>query len=147
MELKCSSKYWKSKSKNKVASIFTKIVNGEIPAYKIAETEDYLAFLDVYPLVKGHTLVIPKKEVDKLFEMDKQLYTGLMDFAYDVAQAVEKAMPCVRVGVAVIGLEVPHAHVHLVPLNTMQDINFTNPKLILESTEMMEIVEKIKSFL
>lgn len=130
-----------------MASIFTKIINGEIPAYKIAETEDYLAFLDVFPLVKGHTLVIPKKEVNKLFEMDKALYSGLMDFAYDIAQAVEKAMPCIRVGVAVIGLEVPHAHVHLVPLNTIQDINFTNPKLKLENEEMNEIAEKIKSFL
>ena len=130
-----------------MASIFTKIINGEIPAYKIAETEDYLAFLDVFPLVKGHTLVIPKKEVDKIFEMDKQLYLGLMDFAYEIAQAVEKAIPCVRVGVAVIGFEVPHTHVHLVPLNTMQDINFTNPKLKLEEQEMIEIAEKIKSFL
>lgn len=130
-----------------MASIFTKIINGEIPAYKIAETEDYLAFLDVFPLVKGHTLVIPKKEVDKIFEMDKSLYQGLMDFAYDVAQAVEKAIPCVRVGIAVIGLEVPHTHVHLVPLNTMQDINFTNPKLKLENEEMIEISERVKSFL
>lgn len=130
-----------------MASIFTKIINGEIPAYKIAETEDYLAFLDVYPLVKGHTLVIPKKEVDKIFEMDKSLYLGLMDFAYDIAQAVEKAIPCIRVGVAVIGLEVPHTHIHLVPLNTMQDINFTNPKLKLENEEMIEIAQKIKSFL
>lgn len=130
-----------------MASVFTKIINGEIPAYKIAETDDYLAFLDVYPLVKGHTLVIPKKEVDKIFEMDKSHYLGLMDFAHDVAQAVEKAIPCVRVGVAVIGLEVPHAHVHLVPLNTMQDINFTNPKLKLENEEMIEIAEKIKSYL
>lgn len=130
-----------------MASVFTKIINGEIPAYKIAETEDYLAFLDVFPLVKGHTLVIPKKEVDKIFEMDKTLYLGLMDFAYDVAQAVEKAIPCVRVGVAVIGLEVPHTHVHLVPLNTVQDINFTNPKIKLEKEEMIEIAEKIKSFL
>lgn len=130
-----------------MASVFTKIINGEIPAYKIAETEDYLAFLDVFPLVKGHTLVIPKKEVDKIFEMDKTLYLGLMDFAYDVAQAVEKAIPCVRVGVAVIGLEVPHTHVHLVPLNTVQDINFTNPKIKLENEEMIQIAEKIKSFL
>lgn len=130
-----------------MASIFTKIINGEIPAYKIAETEDYLAFLDVFPLVKGHTLVIPKKEVDKIFEMDKSLYLGLMDFAHDIAQAVEKAIPCVRVGVAVIGLEVPHTHVHLVPLNTIQDINFTNPKLKLENEEMIEIAQKIKSYL
>ena len=130
-----------------MASVFTKIINGEIPAYKIAETEDYLAFLDVFPLVKGHTLVIPKKEIDKIFEMDKALYLGLMDFAYDIAQAVEKAIPCVRVGVAVIGLEVPHTHVHLVPLNTVQDINFTNPKIKLENEEMIEIAKKIKSFL
>lgn len=130
-----------------MSSVFTKIINGEIPAFKIAETEDYLAFLDVFPLVKGHTLVIPKKEVDKIFEMDKSLYLGLMDFAFDIAQAVEKAIPCVRVGVAVIGLEVPHTHVHLVPLNTIQDINFTNPKLKLENEEMIEIAEKIKSFL
>lgn len=130
-----------------MASVFTKIINGEIPAFKIAETEDYLAFLDVFPLVKGHTLVIPKKEIDKIFEMDRALYLGLMDFAYDVAQAVEKAIPCVRVGVAVIGLEVPHTHVHLVPLNTIQDINLTNTKLKLENEEMIEIAEKIKSFL
>lgn len=130
-----------------MASVFTKIINGELPAYKIAETEDYLAFLDVYPLVKGHTLVIPKKEVDKIFEMEKPLYLGLMDFVHDVAQAVEKAIPCVRVGMAVVGLEVPHTHVHLVPLNTMQDINFTNPKLKLENEEMTEIAERIKSFL
>lgn len=130
-----------------MASVFTKIINGEIPAYKIAETEDYLAFLDVFPLVKGHTLVIPKKEIDKIFEMDKALYLGLMDFAYDIAQAVEKAIPCIRIGVAVIGLEVPHTHVHLVPLNTVQDINFTNPKLKLENEEMIEITEKIKSFI
>lgn len=130
-----------------MASVFTKIINGEIPAYKIAEIEDYLAFLDVFPLVKGHTLIIPKKEVDKIFEMDKALYLGLMDFAYEVAQAVEKAVPCVRVGVAVIGLEVPHTHVHLVPLNTVQDINFTNPKIKVENEEMIEIAEKIKSFL
>lgn len=130
-----------------MASVFTKIINGELPAYKIAENEDYLAFLDVYPLVKGHTLVIPKKEIDKIFEMEKPLYSGLMDFAYEVAQAVEKAIPCVRVGMAVVGLEVPHTHIHLVPLNTMQDINFTNPKLKLENEEMTEIAERIKSFL
>ena len=130
-----------------MASIFTKIVNGEIPAYKIAENENYLAFLDVFPLVKGHTLVIPKKEVDKIFDLDKETYLGLMDFAYNVAKAVEKAVPCKRVGVAVVGLEVPHTHVHLVPLNTMNDINFTRPKLKLEDGEMKEIAEKIKSHL
>lgn len=127
-----------------MASIFTKIINGEIPAYKIAENENYLAFLDVFPLVKGHTLVIPKKEVDKIFDLDKETYSGLMDFAYDIAQAVEKAIPCKRVGMAVVGLEVPHTHVHLVPLNTMSDINFTRPKLKLEDGEMKEIAKKIK---
>ncbi|HLV24465.1 MAG TPA: HIT family protein [Moheibacter sp.] len=127
-----------------MASIFTKIINGEIPAYKIAENENYLAFLDVFPLVKGHTLVIPKKEVDKIFDLDKETYSGLMDFAYDIAQAVEKAIPCKRVGMAVVGLEVPHTHVHLIPLNTMSDINFTRPKLKLEDGEMKEIAKKIK---
>ena len=128
-------------------SIFTKIINGEIPSYKIAENENYLAFLDLFPLVKGHTLIIPKKEVDKIFDLDRETYLGLMDFAYEIAQAVEKAIPCKRVGVAVIGLEVPHTHVHLVPLNTMNDINFTQPKLKLEEVEMKEIAEKIKSYL
>jgi len=127
-----------------MASIFTKIINGEIPAYKIAENENYLAFLDVFPLVKGHTLVIPKKEVDKIFDLDKETYSGLMDFAYDIAQAVEKAILCKRVGMAVVGLEVPHTHVHLIPLNTMSDINFTRPKLKLEDGEMKEIAKKIK---
>src|SRR5690606_32015219 len=112
-----------------MASIFTKIINGEIPAYKIAENENYLAFLDVFPLVKGHTLVIPKKEVDKIFELDGRTYLGLMEFAYDGAQAVEKAIPCKRVCMAVVGLEVPNTHIQLVTLNTMNDIKFTHPKL------------------
>lgn len=128
-----------------MASIFTKIIQGEIPSYIIAENERFIAILDAFPLVKGHVLVIPKKEVDKLFEMDKTSYAALMDFAYDVAQAVEKAIPCKRVGVAVVGLEVPHVHVHLVPLNTMNDINFTQPKLKLSDEEMKEVAEKIKS--
>src|SRR6476620_9249968 len=104
-----------------MASIFTKIVNGEIPAYKIAEDENYLAFLDVFPLVIGHTLVIPKKEIDYIFNMDDQLFSGLHLFSKKIAKAVELAIPCKRVGVAVIGLEVPHAHIHLVPLNIMND--------------------------
>lgn len=128
-----------------MSSIFTRIVKGEIPSYKIAENEDYLAFLDVFPLVKGHTLVIPKKESDKIFELEKAEYAGLMDFAYDVAQGIQKSIPCLRVGMAVIGLEVPHVHVHLVPLNTMNDINFTQPKMKLDENEMKEIAEKIKS--
>lgn len=130
-----------------MASIFTRIINGEIPSYKIAENDKFIAILDAFPLVKGHVLVIPKKEVDKIFELDRETYSGLMNFAYDIAQAVEKAIPCLRVGVAVIGLEVPHVHVHLVPLNTMNDINFTQPKLKVEDDEMTEIVKKIKSYL
>lgn len=130
-----------------MASIFTKIINGEIPSYKVAENDEFIAFLDVFPVAKGHVLVVPKKEVDKIFELDKDTYQGLMSFAYDIAQGVEKAVPCLRVGMAVVGLEVPHVHVHLVPLNTMNDINFTKTKLELSSEEMTEIADKIKSHL
>ncbi|TBN03337.1 HIT family protein [Hyunsoonleella flava] len=107
-----------------MASIFTKIVNGEIPCYKVAETDDYLAFLDVNPNVEGHTLCIPKKEVDKLFDLDEDTYNGLMRFSRKVALAIEKTIPCNRVGLTVIGLEVPHAHVHLIPLHSMDDARF-----------------------
>lgn len=130
-----------------MASIFTKIINGEIPSYKIAENDKYIAILDAFPLVEGHVLVFPKKEVDKIFDLDKETYLGLMDFSYEIAQAIEKAIPCLRVGVAVVGLEVPHVHVHLVPLNTMQDINFSNPKLQLSAEKMIEIADNIKSYL
>ena len=130
-----------------MASIFTKIINGEIPSYKIAENDKYIAILDAFPLVEGHVLVIPKKEVDKIFDLDKETYLGLMDFSYEIAQAIEKAIPCLRVGVAVVGLEVPHVHVHLVPLNSMQDINFSNPKLQLSAEKMNEIADSIKSYL
>lgn len=130
-----------------MASIFTKIINGEIPSYKIAENDKYIAILDAFPLVEGHVLVIPKKEVDKIFDLDKETYLGLMGFSYEIAQAIEKAIPCLRVGVAVVGLEVPHVHVHLVPLNTMQDINFSNPKLQLSAEKMIEIADNIKSYL
>ena len=130
-----------------MASIFTKIINGEIPSYKIAENDKYIAILDAFPLVEGHVLVIPKKEVDKIFDLDKETYLGLMDFSYEIAQAIDKAIPCLRVGVAVVGLEVPHVHVHLVPLNTMQDINFSNPKLQLSAEKMIEIADNIKSYL
>ena len=130
-----------------MASIFTKIIQNEIPSYKIAEDDNYIAILDAFPLVKGHILVIPKKEVDKIFDLDKETYLGLMEFAYKIAPAIEKAIPCLRVGMAVVGLEVPHVHVHLVPLNTMNDINFTQPKLKLSNEEMTEIAEKIKSYL
>ena len=107
-----------------MASIFTRIVNGEIPCYKVAETEDFLAFLDVNPNSKGHTLCIPKKEVDKIFDLDEETYNGLMSFVSTVAIAIEKTIPCERVGISVIGLEVPHVHVHLIPLHSMEDARF-----------------------
>lgn len=125
------------------ASIFTKIVNGEIPAYKVAEDDRYLAFLDVFPTAKGHTLVIPKQQIDYIFDLDDELYLGLMAFAKKVAAAVEKVVPCQRIGVAVVGLEVPHAHVHLIPLNSMQDMNFANKKQF-SKEEFEETAQKIK---
>jgi len=109
-----------------MASIFTKIVNGDIPCYKVAETDDFLAFLDVNPNAKGHTLCIPKKEVDKIFDLDEDTYSKLMGFSRKVAHAIEKTIDCKRVGVSVIGLEVPHVHVHLIPLNSMEDARFIN---------------------
>lgn len=126
-----------------MSSIFTKIVNGEIPCYKIAEDEHHLAFLDVMPLVKGHTLVIPKKEVDLIFDLESEEYKNLWSFAQQVAKKVGDAIPCIRVGVAVIGLEVPHAHIHLVPMNSMKDLNFSNERLKLTPEEYQEIQEKI----
>lgn len=126
------------------ASIFTKIVNGEIPSYKVAEDDRYLAFLDVFPTAKGHTLVIPKQQVDYLFDLDDDLYMGLMAFAKKVAAAVEKVVPCQRIGVAVVGLEVPHAHVHLIPLNSMQDMNFAN-KQKFSKEEFEAVAEKIRA--
>lgn len=130
-----------------MASIFTKIINDEIPSYKIAEDERFIAILDAFPLVQGHVLVIPKKEVDKIFDLDMPTYNGLMEFAYSIAKAIEKSIPCLRVGMAVVGLEVPHVHVHLVPLNSMNDINFTQTKLKLSDDEMNKIAQKIKSHL
>jgi histidine triad (HIT) family protein len=129
-----------------MSSIFTKIVNGEIPCYKIAETADFLAFLDVNPNAKGHTLCIPKKEINKIFEMEDELYLGLMQFSKTIATAIEQAIPCKRVGMAVIGLEVPHAHVHLIPLNEMDEIRFQN-KVKLEKEEFEAIVKTIQSYL
>ena len=126
-----------------MASIFSKIVNGEIPCYKVAEDENYLAFLDIFPLVKGHVLVIPKVEIDYLFDLDDQKYTGLMLFTKRVALALKKAIPCKKVGVAVLGLEVPHAHIHLVPLNSESDINFSKPKLTLTAAEFTDVAAKI----
>jgi histidine triad (HIT) family protein len=125
-------------------SIFTKIINGEIPCHKIAETEDYFAFLDVFPCASGHTLVVPKKEIDYLFDMSEKLYLGLMAFAKSIEPAIKKAVPCKRVGVAVIGLEVPHAHVHLIPMNSLNDMNF-NSKIKISKEELSEIAESIRA--
>jgi len=126
-----------------MASIFTKIVQGEIPSYKIAEDENFYAFLDIFPLAQGHTLVIPKKEVDYLFDLDDELYTGLQLFAKKVALALKEAIPCVKVGVAVLGLEVPHAHIHLVPMQSETDLSFSKPKLKLTTEEFAEIQKRI----
>lgn len=128
-----------------MASIFTKIVNGEIPYHKIAESDDFLAFLDIFPLAKGHVLVIPKVETDSIFDVEENNYANLWVFARQVAKAIEKSVPCKRVGVAVIGLEVPHAHIHLIPLQSVEDINFSRPKLKLAPEEFQSIAEKIKA--
>jgi histidine triad (HIT) family protein len=128
-----------------MASIFSKIVNGDIPCYKIAEDENYLAFLDIFPLAAGHTLVIPKAETDYLFDLDDKNFGGLMLFSKRVAIALKKAIPCKKVGVAVLGLEVPHAHIHLVPLNSETDINFSKSKLKLTSEEFTDISARIAS--
>ncbi|WP_159800348.1 HIT family protein [Flavobacterium sp. MK4S-17] len=125
-----------------MSSIFTKIINGEIPAYKIAEDENYLAFLDVNPNAQGHTLCIPKKEINKLFDMEEEHYLGLMKFSRKVAKAIEKTVPCKRVGVAVVGLEVPHVHVHLIPLNSMDDMRFID-KVRMEKEEFEALAKQI----
>ncbi len=130
-------------------TIFSKIVSGEIPAYKVAESVDFLAFLDVNPLAEGHVLVIPKKEVDYLFDLDDEIYTELQIFAKIVAIALKKAVPCKKIGVAVIGLEVPHAHIHLIPMNNVNDMNFSRPKLHFTheqmDTTMNKIIEALKT--
>jgi histidine triad (HIT) family protein len=127
-----------------MSSIFSRIISGEIPCYKIAENSDYLAFLDINPLTKGHTLVIPKVEVDYIFDLEDEVYLGLQAFAKKVALAIQKSIPCVRVGICVMGLEVPHAHIHLIPFSSMADMNFANPKLKLDANEMQEICAAIK---
>jgi len=129
-----------------MATLFTKIIAGEIPSYKVAETKDFYAFLDINPNSKGHTLCVPKKEVDRIFDLDKDTYTALMQFSRTIAIAIEKAIPCERVGMTVIGLEVPHAHVHLIPLHTMENARFTH-KEKLSPEEFEEIATKISSYL
>lgn len=128
-----------------MASIFTKIINGEIPCYKIAENDNYFAFLDISPLKKGHVLVVPKKEVDYIFDLDNLTLAGLFEFCKPIAHAIKAAFPCNRVAVEVIGLEVPHAHVHLIPINSMNDCNFSNEKLKLSKEEFIEIAKTIVS--
>jgi histidine triad (HIT) family protein len=126
-----------------MATIFTKIVKGEIPCYKIAEDDDYYAFLDINPLRAGHTLVVPKKEVDYIFDLDDNDLSGMILFSKKVAAAIKSVIPCNRIGVAILGLEVPHAHIHLVPMDTMDDVNFKNPKLKFSPEEFKDIAAKI----
>lgn len=123
-------------------SIFTKIINGEIPSHKVAENDEFIAFLDINPNAKGHTLCVPKQEINKIFDMEKGLYARLMEFSYDVAKAIEKTIPCKRVGVAVVGLEVPHVHVHLIPLQDMDDMRFQR-KASLTQQEFEETAQQI----
>ena len=129
-----------------MTSIFTKIINNEIPCYKVAETENCFAFLDINPNAEGHTLCIPKQEVDNLFDLDTKLYNELMMFSKKVAKALKKAIPCERVAMSVIGLEVPHAHVHLIPINKMKDVTFRN-KVTFSKNEFQDIANNIKSYL
>ncbi len=130
-----------------MTSIFSKIVKGEIPSHKIAEDDNYLAFLDINPLAKGHTLVIPKREVDYIFDMDDDLLAGIQVFSKKVAKAIEKVVPCKRIGIAVLGLEVPHAHIHLIPINRLEDINFGRPKLQFSNEELAETAASIRQVL
>jgi len=130
-----------------MASIFTKIINGEIPSYKVAEDDNFYAFLDINPLAKGHTLVVPKKEVDYMFDLDDETLGGLHIFAKKIAKAIEKAVPCKRIGTTVIGLEVPHAHLHLIPINGINDMNFEKPKLKFTDEEFKQILADIKKHL
>jgi histidine triad (HIT) family protein len=127
-----------------MATVFSKIIKGEIPSYKIAENDDFYAFLDINPLAKGHTLIIPKEEIDYLFDIDDELYKELFVFSKKVAIAIEKVISCKRIGIAVVGLEVPHAHIHLIPLNHIYDIDFKKPKLTMTPEEFMKIAEEIR---
>ena len=142
LPVKWSLKYLKYQ--DKMASIFSRIINGEIPCHKIAENEHFLAFLDIMPLAQGHVLVIPKNEIDYIFDIENEEYKALWGFAQYVAKAIKKSVPCKKVGVAVVGLEVPHAHIHLVPINNVEDMNFSKPKLKPSQEELAETAEKIK---
>jgi histidine triad (HIT) family protein len=124
-------------------TIFSKIINGSIPSFKIAENEQFFAFLDIFPLVEGHVLVVPKREEDKFFDLSEEELAGMMAFARPIAKAIEKAFPCNRCGISVVGLEVPHAHMHLLPINEADDLNFTRPKLKLSPEELKTVQEKI----
>ncbi|MEY2905354.1 MAG: hypothetical protein RJA52_1370 [Bacteroidota bacterium] len=128
-------------------SLFTKIIKGEIPSYKIAETDQFYAFLDIRPLAEGHTLVIPKQEIDYVFDIDDDILAGLMVFSKKIARAIKMVIPCKKVGIAVIGLEVPHAHIHLIPMNKVGDLNFSRPHLEISSTRMAEIAGDIAQFI
>lgn len=127
-----------------MASIFTKIIRGDLPAHKVAENDEFLAFLDISPLAKGHTLVIPKKEIDYIFELPDDLLARLTVFAKEVALKIEKVVSCERIGVSVVGLEVPHTHIHLIPINAISDMNFSKPKLEFEQDELATLAEKIR---
>ena len=129
-----------------MTGIFARIVSGEIPSYKIAENERFFAFLDINPITPGHVLVIPKQETDYIFDLDAELYREFWDFAAQIARAIKQAVPCIKVGIAVIGLEVPHAHIHLVPMNTMGDIDFTKEKLSLPKEQMQDLAARIAQF-
>lgn len=128
-----------------MSGIFSKIIRGEIPCYKIAENDNFFAFLDINPLAKGHTLVIPKKEIDYIFDIDDESHKEFWHFAKQVAAAIKKAVPCRRIGIAVIGLEVPHAHIHLIPMNRVSDMNFASPKLKVPADELEKIAQDIRS--
>lgn len=130
-----------------MSSIFERIISGEIPSFKVHEDDRFLAFLDAFPLVEGHTLVIPKQAVDYIFDLDTDLYTDLHLFSRKVAKAIHKAVPCRKVGVAVVGLEVPHAHIHLIPIHHVSDMDFSRPKLKLETSVMEEVASRIRSFI
>lgn len=130
-----------------MASIFTKIINREIPAHIVAENDRYIAFLDVFPLVKGHVLVIPKQEIDYIFDIEDELLAGMLPFAKNIAKAIAKVVPCKKVGVSVVGLEVPHAHIHLIPMNKVSDMDFSKPKLSFSDAEMKEVLQAIQAHL